>query len=80
MDSNKKFIIIIVAVVAVGLAVIMGVRSFTGAGRVDTAEGQAAIKQATSGRADPGVVQQIRPEDRQAPQGIGRLPGNKGNR
>jgi len=80
VGSNKKFIVIIVTILAVGLAVIMGIRSFSGAGRVDTSAGQAAIKQATTGKADPNLVQQMRPEGRRAPMGIGRLPGNKGSR
>ena len=78
MDSNKKLIIIIVTIVAVGLAIVMGVRAFTGQGRVDTAEGQKAIQEAVSQKMDPSQMQSIREQDRRAPSGIGRLPGNKG--
>jgi uncharacterized membrane protein len=77
MDSNKKVIIIVVTVVAVGLAIIMGVRAFTG-GKVDTASGQASIEQSKGTTMDPNKVQQIREQDRRAPMGVGLLPGNKG--
>lgn len=78
MDSNKKVIVIIVAIVAVGLAIVMGVRAFTGQGRVDTAVGQQAIEQAASRPSDPSLAETVRQQDRRAPAGIGRLPGNKG--
>jgi flagellar basal body-associated protein FliL len=78
MDSNKKLIIIIVTIVAVGLAIVMGVRAFTGQGRVDTAEGQKAIQEAVSRKMDPSQIETVRQQDRRAPSGIGRLPGNKG--
>jgi len=78
MDSNKKLIVIIVTVVAVGLAVIMGVRFFTHQSRVDSASAQQAINQAKGTTMDPAKVQAIREQDRRVPMGIGRLPGNKG--
>ncbi|NLH99782.1 MAG: hypothetical protein GX446_09875 [Chthonomonadales bacterium] len=78
MDSNKKVIVIIVAIVAVGLAVVMGVRAFSGQGRVDTASTQKELEQAASRPSDPSLAGTIRQQDRRAPMGIGRLPGNKG--
>lgn len=78
MDSNKKVIVIIVTILAVGLAIVMGVRAFTGQGRVDSAETQQAIQQATQQHMDPSQQSQIRVQDRRAPQGVMRLPGNKG--
>ena len=78
MDSNKKVIIIVVAILAVGLAIVMGVRAFTGQGRVDTAETQQAIQEATQTHLDAAQQSEIREQDRRAPQGVMRLPGNKG--
>ncbi len=78
MDSNKKVIVIIVAIVAVGLAVVMGVRAFTGQGRVDTAETQTAIQQATQTHVDQSMAGEVATQSNQAPQATMRLPGNKG--
>jgi len=76
--QNKTFLVIVVAIVAVGLAVIIGARALSHAGRPDTAEAQQAIETASQGRVtNPAMMPTA--SQRQQPNSLaGRLPGNKG--
>lgn len=75
MDT-KKFLIIVITIVAVGVAVIVGIRTFTRSGKFETSEGVRAIEQASQQSVtDPSRV----PPPSAQPKGVvTRLPGNKG--
>lgn len=78
--QNRTFLVLVVAILAVGLAVIIGARTMSHAGRPDTVEGQQAIETASQGRVTnpammPNAYQQQQPNSL-----AGRLPGNKGQR
>jgi len=74
--DTKKFLLLIVAIVAVGIAVIVGIRTMSRSGKVETTETQKAIEQASQQTVtDPSRI----PPPSTAPKGvIMKLPGNKG--
>lgn len=76
--ETKKFLALIVAIVAVGIAVIVAIRTFSQSGKVKTSEAHAAIEQASQQH----VTDRSRiPSSSDAPKGvITTLPGNKGRR
>lgn len=74
--QNKKFIIIVIAIVAVGIAIIVGVRTLTGSGKYDPSEGQMAIQRAVQ---QGQAASSIPPPSGVTPKGVvTKLPGNKG--
>lgn len=75
MDT-KKFLVIIVAIIAVGVAAIVGIRTLTRSGKFETSEGVKAIEQASQQSVtDPSRV----PPPSAQPKGVvTKLPGNKG--
>jgi hypothetical protein len=75
--ETRKFVIVLLTVIAVCVAIIVGTRTFSNAGKYNASEGQKAIEQAVRSESR-GVTA---PPGGSPPQGvILRLPGNKGRR
>lgn len=76
--ETKKFLALIAAIVAIGITVIVAIRTVSQSGKVKTSEAHAAIEQASQQH----VADQSRvPPSSDAPKGVvTTLPGNKGRR
>ncbi len=78
--QNQKFLVIIIAIVAVGIAVIVAAKTLSNTGKVETAVAQQDIQRAVQSGVS-GQGGQAPALGGNAPKGvIGRLPGNKGAR